>query len=50
MSNPEYLFAGFALAWALAFGYLWMLSRRSAEVQRQIDALEQRVKKAVPDA
>lgn len=49
MSSPGYLFAGFALAWAAAFVYLWMLSRRSADVQRQIEALEKRLKKAAPD-
>ncbi len=48
MSNPGYLFAGFALAWGLAFIYLWMLSRRSAAVQKQLDALERRVDEAAP--
>ena len=43
MSNPGYLFAGFALAWALTFVYLWMLSRRATELQKQLDALERRV-------
>ena len=46
MSNPGYLFAGFALAWALTFVYLWMLSRRAAELQKQLDALERRVDEA----
>ena len=48
MSNPGYLFAGFALVWGLAFVYLWMLSRRSAAVQKQLDALEKRVDQAAP--
>jgi len=48
MSNPGYLFAGFALAWGMTFVYLWMLSRRSAEVQKQLDALERRVDEAAP--
>jgi len=46
MSNLGYLFAGFALAWTLAFVYLFLLSRRSAAVQRQLDALEHRLNKA----
>ncbi len=46
MSNPGYLFAGFALVWGLAFLYMWMLSRRSAAVQKQLDALEKRVNSA----
>lgn len=50
MSNPGFLFAGFALAWALAFGYLWHLSRRAAAMQRQIDALEERLRRTAPDA
>ena len=43
MSNPGFLFAGFALAWVVAFGYLWLLSRHSANVERQLEALERRV-------
>ncbi|MGD8818012.1 MAG: CcmD family protein [Acidobacteriota bacterium] len=46
MNNLGYLFAGFALAWILAFVYLFLLSRRSAAVQKQLDALERRLKKA----
>lgn len=46
MNNTGYLFAGFALAWALTFVYLWMLSRRAAALQKQLDALEHRVDKA----
>lgn len=48
MSNLGYMFVGFALAWGIAFVYLWMLSRRSAGVQRQLDAVERRVEKAAP--
>ena len=46
MSDPGYLFAGFALAWGLTFVYLWMLSRRAAELQKQLDTLERRVEEA----
>ena len=48
MSNPGYLFAGFALAWALVFAYLWMLSRRSAAMQQQLEALERRLGESAP--
>ncbi len=46
MSDPGYLFAGFALAWGLTFVYVWMLSRRAAVLQKQLDTLERRVEKA----
>ncbi len=48
MSNPGYLFAGFALAWGLVLAYLWMLSRRSAAVQQQLEALERRLDESAP--
>jgi CcmD family protein len=48
MTNPGYLFAGFALAWGLALVYLWLLSRRSAVVQKELETLEQRLNKAKP--
>ena len=50
MSNPGFLFAGFALAWGLAFAYLWHLSRRARDMQRQIEALEERLRRTSPDA
>ena len=49
MSDPGYLFAGFALVWGLAFVYLWMLSRRSATVEKQLAAMERRLQKSVED-
>ena len=48
MSNPGFLFAGFALVWGLAFLYMWMLSRRSTAVQKQLEALQKRVDQAAP--
>ena len=48
MTNPGYLFAGFALAWGLVLVYLWFLSRRSAVVQKGLETLEQRLNKAKP--
>lgn len=38
-----YLLAGFVLAWAVVFGYLWSLSRRAGSLQRRLDALESRL-------
>jgi CcmD family protein len=46
MSNPGFLFAGFALAWAVAFAYVWLLSRRAAALERRLEALQQRLEKA----
>ncbi len=43
MNNLGYLFAGFALIWGATILYLWMLSRRSATLQQQIDSLEKRL-------
>ena len=48
MTNPGYLFAGFALAWGLALGYLWFLSRRSDVVQLELEILEERLKQVSP--
>lgn len=40
MGNLGYLFAGFAVAWAAAFVYLWTLSRRAERLRRRMDSLE----------
>jgi CcmD family protein len=42
MSNLGFLFAGFAVAWALVFGYVWMLARRSGELETRLQALERK--------
>ena len=49
MNNLGYLFAGFAVAWAVAFVYLWMISRRSAAIETQLAALERRVQQTAAD-
>ncbi|MEC7900935.1 MAG: hypothetical protein VX385_03810 [Acidobacteriota bacterium] len=49
MTNPGYLFAGFALAWGLAIVYLWFLSRRSAAIQRDLEILEERLETVSPE-
>jgi CcmD family protein len=50
MTNLGYLFAGFALSWGLTFAYLWMLSRRAGELQKQLEALERRIGDATPES
>jgi CcmD family protein len=42
MSNLGFLFAGFAVAWALVFGYVWLLGRRSDGIEARIAELERR--------
>jgi CcmD family protein len=49
MTTLGYLFAGFALAWGVSFGYLWHLGRKASSLQRQIDAVEQRVRERSGD-
>jgi len=40
-SNLPYLFAAFAVSWAVFFGYAFFVSRRQQEMQREIRALRQ---------
>ena len=42
MSTLGFLFAGFAVAWAIVFGYVWTLARRSAELEARLARLEGR--------
>ena len=42
MSNLGYLFAGFAVAWGLVFGYVWLLARRSQSLETRLQGLERR--------
>ncbi|HEX9700995.1 MAG TPA: CcmD family protein [Acidobacteriota bacterium] len=46
MSHPGFLFAGFALAWAVAFAYVWLLSRRAATLEQRLEALQRRLEEA----
>ena len=39
-ANLPYLFAVFIVAWAGFFGYIFFMSRRQREMQREIDALK----------
>jgi CcmD family protein len=36
-----YLFVGYLVLWALTFGYLYVLSARQNEMQRELDQLNQ---------
>jgi CcmD family protein len=42
MSNLGFLFTGFTVAWALVFGYVWMLARRSGDLESRLQALERK--------
>ena len=40
-SNLPYLFAVFIITWAVFFAYVFIMSRRQRQMQREIDALAQ---------
>ncbi len=42
-----FLIAAYAIVWILAFGYFWLLSRRQADVERDLAELARR--RPVPD-
>ena len=42
-----FLIAAYSIVWLLAFGYFWLLSRRQAEVERDLADLARR--RPVPD-
>ena len=41
MENLGYLFAAFAIVWAVIFGYVLSLSRRQRQLRREIDSLKE---------
>ena len=43
MSDLGVLFAGFAAAWAITFGYLWYLAQRTKDLQRRLGNVEARI-------
>lgn len=43
MSTLAYLFGAFALAWLAVFAYLWLLARRAAAIEAQLERLERRL-------
>ena len=46
MNHLGFLFAGFALAWAVAFAYVWLLSRRSSRLQERLRQIEERLERS----
>ena len=41
MENLGYLFAAFAIVWAVIFSYVFGLSRRLRQLRREIDVLKE---------
>ncbi len=44
MENAGYLFAAFAIVWAVVFGYVFFLSNRQRTLRREIDSLKNALK------
>ncbi|HEV2348938.1 MAG TPA: CcmD family protein [Terriglobia bacterium] len=42
MVNP-YLFAAFSVVWAIFVVYVWILSRRQAQLQKELEELRRRL-------
>ena len=40
MENAGYLFAAYAVVWALVFGYVLFLVRKQSNLKRQIESLK----------
>ena len=43
MVNP-YLFAAFSVVWAIFVFYVWILSRRQAQLQKELKELRRRIR------
>ena len=39
--NPLFVFAAYAIVWIIFFGYLYYMARRQADIQSQIDSLQE---------
>ncbi len=44
MENLNYLFAAFAVIWAVVFGYVFSLMNRQGKLKREIDSLKESLK------
>ena len=42
MENLTYVFAAFAIVWAVIFGYIFSLSHRQRQLRREIDSLKEK--------
>lgn len=50
MDNSGYLFAAFAVVWAVLFAYVVLLVRRQVRLKQEIEALKSLLKgKSLPD-
>ncbi len=44
MENAGYLFAAFAVVWAVVFGYVFLLLNRQRRLRQEIDSLKEALK------
>ena len=44
MENAEYLFAAYAIVWAVVFGYVLVLVKRQRRLLREIDSLKEELR------
>lgn len=44
MENAGYLFAAYAIVWAVVFGYVLLLLNRQRGLRREIDSLKEALK------
>ena len=49
MENLGYLFAAFAITWAVVFGYLLLLFNRQSELRREINSMKEALKEKAPE-
>ena len=47
MVNP-YLFAAFSVVWAIFIIYVWVLSKRQAQLEKEIEDLRKRLREDPP--
>jgi len=47
MVNP-YLFAAFSAVWAIFVIYVWILSKRQAHLQKELEELRRRIREEPP--
>ena len=43
MENLNYLFAAFTIVWVIIFGFVFNMSRKQRQLQREIKALEEMI-------
>jgi CcmD family protein len=50
VENAGYLFAAYAIIWAVVFGYVLYMQRKQRKLQRQLDRLQKSVGKPEKDS